>query len=270
MRSARMVSAPSLAIAAALALPLTAVGGLGGAQAHFQELIQSADVLPSGGPVTLDMVFTHPVDGGPVMPMERPVRFGAVINGETVDLSESLEAASIDGTPAWRARHTLEAPGAAVYFVEPAPYWEPAEQAHIVHYTKVVVDGWASGEGWDTLVGLPVEIEPLVRPTGLWTGNLFRGLVRHNGEPVPFAEVEVEFINDGRVAPPNDAFVTQVIKADANGVFEYAMPLDGWWGFAALVEGDETRPAPDGSAAPVELGGLIWVRTTDMSARAAE
>jgi cobalt/nickel transport protein len=112
---------------------------------------------------------------------------------------------------------------------------------------------------------LPVEIEPLVRPTGLWTGNSFRGIVRRNGKPVPFAEVEVEFVNDGSVKAPNDAFVTQVIKADGAGVFSYAMPRAGWWGFAALVTGDKKMKSPDGKDVSVELGGLMWVKTTDMS-----
>ena len=65
--------------------------------------------------------------------------------------------------------------------------------------------------------------------------------------------------------PPNDAFITQVIKADAQGVFAYAMPRAGWWGFAALVEGDEKMKSPDGRDAPVEMGGLIWVKATDMT-----
>ena len=105
----------------------------------------------------------------------------------------------------------------------------------IVHYTKVVIDVLGAEKGWDALVGLPVEIEPLVRPYGLWTGNTFRGIVRYHGKPVPFARVEVEYYNEGRrVKPPRDAFVTQVIKTDPNGVFSYTMPRAGWWGFAAL------------------------------------
>ncbi|MEZ5906759.1 MAG: DUF4198 domain-containing protein [Geminicoccaceae bacterium] len=247
-----------LACAGALALVATP------AAAHFQELIPAADVLPEGGKVTVDLVFTHPVDGGPVMPMEAPVRFGMLRDGELTDLMASLEARPVDGVQAWQATLELPEPGAAVLFVEPQPYWEPAEGKHIIHYTKVVVDSWASGEGWDARVGLPVEIEPLVRPSGVWTGNLFRGIVLADGEPVPFAEIEVEFRNEGRVVPPNDAFVTQVIKADAQGVFAYAMPLEGWWGFAALTEAPYTLPAPDGTEAPVEAGALFWVRATDM------
>ena len=83
---------------------------------------------------------------------------------------------------------------------------------------------------------------------------------------MPFAEVEVEWVNDGSVTPPSDAFVTQVVKAGPDGVFTYALPRAGWWGFAALVEGDQSMKAPDGSEVPVELGGLMWVRAETMGA----
>lgn len=239
------------------------------AAAHFQELLPSADVLPDGGPVTLDLVFTHPMEGGPMMDMKKPKRFGVKADGKVRDLTATLTDAARDGKGAWRATYDLKQPGAAVFFVEPQPYFEPAEGKFIIHYAKVVVDGFASGEGWDAMVGLPVEIEPLARPTGLWTGNVFRGIVRKAGKPVPFAEVEVEYVNDGKVKAPNDAFVTQVIKADKDGVFTYAMPRAGWWGFAALVEADAPMTAPDGKKVPVELGALMWVKATDMVPAAA-
>ena len=234
------------------------------AQAHFLELIPSRDVLVEGGEVQLELTFTHPMETGPAMTLERPARVGARVNGETVDLGPSLETRSVDGVQAWTGEITLREPGAAVIFVAPQPYWEPAEGKFIRHYAKAVVDGWASGEGWDEMIGLPVEIEPLTRPTGFWTGNVFRGIVRRNGEPVPFAEIEVEHRSNGAVAIPNDAFVTQVIKADQNGVFAYAPPRAGWWGFAALTEAADRMTAPDGRSAPIEDGGLFWLKATDM------
>jgi len=234
--------------------------------AHFQEIIPSADVLPEGGEVTVDMVFSHPFDGGPVMEMQRPVRVGVLAGGERTDLTDRLVETPRDGKSAWSFRHDLAEPGAAIFYVEPQPYWEPAEGKYIVHYAKVLVDSYASGEGWDDLVGLPVEIRPLTRPTGVWAGNVFTGVVLRKGEPVPFAEVEVEFINDGSVKPPNDAFVTQVVKADANGTFTYAMPRAGWWGFAALLEGDAPMASPEGDEVPVEEGALVWVKATDIGA----
>ncbi|MBB4120247.1 DUF4198 domain-containing protein [Martelella radicis] len=236
-----------------------ALVGASPAAAHFQEIIPSADVLPDGGPVTVDLVFTHPFEGGPVMNMAVPVAVGVVKNGERTDLLGALEEAPQGDAMAYRLTTDLETPGAAIFYVEPEPYFEPAEGKFITHYAKVVVDSYASGEGWDESVGLPVEIVPLSRPTGLWTGNAFTGVVTRGGKPVPFAEIEVEFINDHGIEAPNDAYITQVIKADANGTFSYAMPVSGWWGFAALIEADAPMTAPDGREVPVEEGALIWV-----------
>jgi cobalt/nickel transport protein len=243
----------------ALAIPIIA-------QAHFQELIPSTEIVTaeSDKRVELQLLFTHPMERGPVMDMGQPTRFGVVGPAGQEDLLASLTAREVEGKQAYAAEYRVKQPGDYVFFVEPAPYWEPAEGVMIVHYTKVVVDAFGAEEGWDAEIGLPVEITPLTRPYGLWTGNLFSGIVKQSGKPVPFAEIEVEWRNDGSVTPPADPFVTQVMKADANGVFNYAMPRAGWWGFAALLEGDAPLQNPAGKEVPVEAGALIWVRTRDM------
>lgn len=236
------------------------------AYAHFQELIPSPPIVTpaTGQTIMFDITFTHPFERGPVMAMDNPVRFGVLADGQTHDLTDRLRRTEIDGKSSYSAAHTVEEPASYVYYLEPAPYWEPAEGVMIVHYTKVVVDAFGAGDGWDALVGFPVEIEPLVPSYALWTGNVFRGIVRKHGDPVPFAEVEVEWRNDGSVTAPADAFVTQVVKADGNGVFGYAVPRAGWWGFAALLTGDQTMKNPDGDDVPVEAGALIWVNAVDM------
>lgn len=238
------------------------------ALAHFQTLIPSEDIVgpETGTTVALDLTFTHPMEWGPVMEMASPKQFGVLAQGEKTDLRAGLKKRPKEGKTAYTASYSIMQPADYVFYVEPAPYWEPAEQKMIIHYTKVVVDGFGAEEGWDSMVGFPVEIEPLVRPYGLWTGNTFRGIVRKNGEPVPFAEIEVEYYNENKVvAIPSDPYVTQVIKADANGTFAYTMPRSGWWSFAALIDGDEKLPSPEtGEPVDVEQGGLIWVRTRDM------
>jgi len=237
------------------------------AYGHFQVLIPSSEIVAGEGDrnISLNILFTHPMEQGPVMEMVRPKQFGVMARGQKKDLLASLTPRKVAGKSAYMASYQLVRPGDHVFYLEPAPYWEPLEGKMIVHYTKVVVNGMGMEEGWDEQVGLPVEIEPLVRPYGLWTGNVFRGIVRKDGKPVPFAEIEVEYYNENRaVSIPADPFVTQVIKADANGVFAYAMPRAGWWSFAALVEGDAPMVNPDGEKVPVELGGLIWVKTRDM------
>ncbi len=251
----RILHGIGLAVGLAATLPAAAL-------AHFQELIPSEDVVSEDSRmVRLEMTFTHPMERGPVMEMGTPVRFGVLSRGKREDLKDRLQKRSLAGKTAFEATYDFKVPGDYVFFLEPAPYWEPAERKWIIHYTKVVVD-FGAGRGWDKLVGLPVEIEPRVRPYGLWTGNSFSGVVRRHGKPVPHAAVEVEWRNDGSVRPPT--FATQVIKADERGVFSYTMPRAGWWGFAALVDGDRHMKGPDGKSAPVELGGVIWVKTMDM------
>ena len=243
----------------------------GVATAHFQALLPSDDILipppqeRTSPTVDLLAIFTHPMEQGPVMEMGPPAQFGVLVAGKKHDLKRLLKARKVGGKTAYVAEYTLKRPGDYVFYLEPAPYWEPAEQKMIIHYTKVVVDAYGAEEGWDAMVGFPVEIEPLVRPYGLWTGNCFRGIVKKGGKPVPFAEIEVEYWNEGgKVKPPADPFITQVIKADANGVFTYVMPRAGWWGFAALVDGDKKMKNPAGKLVDVELGALIWVKTVDM------
>ncbi|AFP30245.1 hypothetical protein MRBBS_1307 [Marinobacter sp. BSs20148] len=181
------------------------------------------------------------------------------------DLMAQLMPNTSNEQRTFQANYTTKRPGDLVFYLEPAPYWEPAEGVMIIHYTKTVVSAFGGTENWQAEVGFPVEITPLARPYGLWTGNLFTGIVKKDDQPVPFAEVEVEWRNDGSVAVPADPFATQVIKAGANGVFSYAMPRGGWWGFAALLEGDSTMENPEGQMVPVETGALIWVRTRDMN-----
>ncbi|MEE4379800.1 MAG: DUF4198 domain-containing protein [Candidatus Competibacteraceae bacterium] len=245
-------------------LLLTATGP---AQAHFLELIPSTDIVTadSGATVTFTIAFTHPMAGGPLMEMAPPAQFGVLLDGQKQELTAQLKAIKIDDKTTYETAYTIKQPADHVFYLEPTRYWEPAESKYITHYTKVIVDGFGAETGWDQLVGFPVEIEPLVRPYGLWTGNTFRGVVKQDGQPVPFAAIEVEYRNEGgRVTIPADPFITQVIKADASGTFSYTMPRAGWWGFAALIDSSAPVQGPGGEDAGHELGALLWVKTVDM------
>jgi len=255
-------------VCAALCLASLFTLSSGDGRAHFLELLPSTDDVDqtSGREVGLALTFTHPFETGPVMQLLQPVSFGVLVGGtERHDLAPLLTAVRRGEGQGFFAAYRVRRPGAHIFHVSPQPYWEPGEGKWIVHYTKVVVPAYGSGEGWAAPVGLPVEIRPLTRPFGLWSGNLFQGIVLQNGVPAPFATVEVELHNApyGLVAP-TDFHVTQVITADGDGVFSYAIPHTGWWGFAALLEAADPRPSPDGAPAPVELGALIWVYAHDI------
>ena len=148
--------------------------------------------------------------------------------------------------------------------MEPAPYWEPSEDLFIIHYTKVIIPAFASEDGWDLPTGLPTEIVPLLRPFGNYAGNSFVGQVLVNGKARGGAEVEVEYYNQGqKLKAPSDYHITQLIKADSNGVFSFSCPQPGWWGFAALSHTDFKLKNTQSEEKDVELGAVLWVYMDD-------
>lgn len=232
------------------------------AGAHFQMVLPDKPLLVQEGSheVGVLLKFTHPFEMQN-MNMEKPAIFSVMSGGETEDLLGTLKQVDIgDGLKGWKTTYKAKRPGDLVFFVEPQPYWEPAEGCFIVHDTKVVVNAFGLEAGWDEPVGLRAEIIPLVRPYGLWAGNVFTGKVLVKGKPIAGAEVEVEYYNsDKKIKAPADPFITQIVKTDDKGIFTYAAPFAGWWGFAALTEAPEKMKSPDGEQVPVELGALIWV-----------
>jgi cobalt/nickel transport protein len=241
------------------------------ARAHFGMLIPSNDSVEQAAEadLTLNVMFAHPFEGVSML-MEQPVQFGVMRDGKTEDLLGTLKRFDVtlysdnNAFKAWQADYKIKRPGVHQFYVEPSPYWEPAEDCYIIHYTKVIVSAFGKDAGWDEEIGLKTEIVPLTRPFGVYAGNVVQGIVKLNGEPVPFSEVEIEYYNeDGRFSAPKEALITQVVKADQNGVFTYGIPKSGWWGFAALNEDDQTIKHGDEDK-PVELGAVLWIKAHEM------
>ena len=197
------------------------------ADAHVQVLVPvgSAGDAQPGAVCELDLRFVqHAAQSGPALPMGQSLQFGVVVNNKKTSLMELLKPKQVGGQPAFTARYTLKEVGAHVFYLQPAPYWDADEQAMVTHYAKVIVNsvaaklptesqmGWENWEGWDTLVGLPVEIEPRVQCTSLWTGSAFTGIVRVKGKPSPNCRVEVEYLNDnGTVKMPDNSYLTHIL-----------------------------------------------------------
>ncbi|SDX83376.1 DUF4198 domain-containing protein [Citreimonas salinaria] len=234
--------------------------------AHYGMIIPSDPMISQedGRSVDLTLSFSHPFEGIG-MDLERPEAFTVTHEGETTDLLDQLTLATVMDHPGYTLEYALDRPGTHVFAMTPQPYWEPEEDAFITHYTKTYVSAYGDDSGWDTELGLKTEIVPLSRPFGLWTGNVFQGVVKLNGIPVAHAEVEVEHYNQAGATAPSDLMVTQTIRADDNGVFTYAVPAPGWWGFAALNSADEPMMR-DGEAKAHELGAVIWVQFEPWSA----
>jgi cobalt/nickel transport protein len=243
--------------------------------AHFGTIIPSDDIVSQDDAKTLNLQikFIHPMELH-YMEMVKPKQFGVVHDAQKISLLNTLQAvkgkspSQTESFTFWTTEYQIRRPGDHTFYVEPTPYWEPAEDLFIVHYTKVCVNAFGLEKGWDEPVGLETEIIPLTRPYGLWTGNLFTGQVLLKGKPAPFVEVEIEYLNESPgnisvVVPPSAPYVTQVVKTDTNGVFSYAMPKDGWWGFSALSEAT-WKLKLDGKEKGVEIGAVYWVHARDM------
>jgi cobalt/nickel transport protein len=232
----------------------------GAALAHFGMVIPSDSMVMPGETrvIRLTCSFSHPME---MIGMElvKPVQFGVFARGTKKSLLEDLKETKVMGQKAWMTDYRITRPGVYTFFMEPTPYWEPAEDCYIIHYTKTIISAFGDEEGWDEPLGLKTEIVPLTRPFGLYSGNVFQGVVMLDGKPVPHAEVEVEYYNkNGKALAPTEYMITQVIKADAAGVFTYAVPRSGWWGFAALNTSDKTINH-EGEDKDVEIGAVLWV-----------
>jgi cobalt/nickel transport protein len=230
--------------------------------AHFGMIIPSDSMVMQreSRTVNIKLSFSHPFEGQG-MELFKPKVFSVSVNGKKNNLLESLKKTKVMGHTSWETNYQVKRPGVYMFYMEPKPYWEPAEDCFIIHYTKTVVTAFGDDEGWGQEIGLKTEIIPLAKPFGLYAGNVFQGIVRLDGKAVPYAEVEVEYYNENRKAKaPTDYMITQTVKADQNGVFTFAVPKSGWWGFAALNQADYKLKLKSGEKKDVEIGAVIWVK----------
>jgi len=258
-----------------VAMIMTGVLCCGLAIAHVQVL---TPIAASGAACTLDIrLVEHASQNGPLLSSGKPVQFGVLVNGKKTDLLAAVQAKESEGKPVFAANYTMTDAGAHVFYLQPAPYWEPAEQVMVTHSAKVIVNscpaklpteshmGWENWEGWDALAGLPVEIEPMVQCTSLWTGSEFVGRVLLKGKPAPYCRVAIEYLNVGGALPiPDNSYLTHILKTNGQGEFSYVPVRAGWWAFTAIPETGETAVNPDGKMVKAELGGVLWVHCVDM------
>ena len=239
----------------ALALTLAAP-----AAAHFGMIIPDRSIIAKDDPksVNLHYLFWHPMENQG-MDLARPLAVGCLFAGQKADLTPSLKEKKVGQRLTWVASLPIRKPADYIFYMDPAPYWEPAEDKFIIHHAKTVVSALGAQEGWDQPVGQRVEIIPLTRPYGLYAGNSFTGRVLMKGQPLANCRVEIEFYNlDGKRKPPAEAYTAQVVKTDAAGQFTWTFPWAGWWGLAALTEDDQPMKK-DGQDKKVEVGGVLWL-----------
>ena len=255
------------------------------ASAHFM-VVYTPEIALEKVEKDLDMriVFTHPAEAGHTMDMGGVQDFYVVFQRgdnepKRVDMKQYLKditwknpESSGKAFSALIPRKEMRSMGDYTFVLVPGYYLEEEEDVYMQQITKLVVNVGGIPGNWSEPVGLPCEIVPLIKPYGVWTGNVFRAQVLSNGKPVPGAEVEVEYMSHmpdlkknsmpskSSVNYPHDAFVTQTIIADDQGYITYGIPKAGWWGFAALGVGPKTEH----NGKEFSQDAVIWVKAVDM------
>ncbi|MDH3421064.1 MAG: DUF4198 domain-containing protein [Gammaproteobacteria bacterium] len=257
------------------------------ADAHFQLLYTPEAALQESRQIPLALVFSHPFNNGYTMDMGEPEAFyvisqrGSEAERNVTDLAEYLEPVTWAGVDTQAAAYVAHPPrrvtrslGDYTYVLRPAPFYESQEDKYIQQITKTVINVGGLPGSWYEPVGLPVEIVPLDKPYANWVGGVFRAVVVANGQPVPHAEVEIEYLNhepqieqlqfdpNGKVAAPQDSFITLSIRADAQGQIVIGLPKAGWWGICALDLDDGLEY----QGKELSLDAVLWVKATEMTA----
>jgi len=255
------------------------------ALAHFQMLYVEESALERGASVPMGLVFTHPFAGGPTMAMGQPRAFrvisqrGDAAQPVTSDLKQYLQPIQWQGVgnqaAAYQAvipREVMRSLGDYVFLLEPEPYLEKEEDKYIQQFTKLIMNVGGVPGNWSELQGMPAEIQPLNKPYANWVGGVFRGVVLSEGKPVPFAEIEIEYVNHApdltgkafatkaNVTAPHPAYGNMSIRADAQGVFAIGLPRAGWWGVCALHVG----PVKQYLNKPLSQDAVLWIQAKDM------
>ncbi len=272
----RKVLLASLAFAGALMLAAPA-------NAHFMMAYTPETYLPQAKETDWRFVFTHPTEAGSVMDMGGVQEFYAVSKkGDDVvktDMKKYLKditwANPGSKAPAFSAKipnKEIRSMGDYIFVLVPGFYLEKEEDIYMQQITKAIINVAGAPTNWNEPVGLKTEIVPLIKPYALWTGNVFRGQVLSSGKPVANAEVEVEYMSNmpnlktnsmpekSSVDYKNPSLVTQTIFTDANGIFSFGLPKAGWWGFAALGVGPDTKY----KGKDLSQDAVIWVQAVDI------
>jgi len=251
-----------------LGLCLALVLALAGVSfAHFGMIMPDKSMVMQGDKpeVEVTLAFCHPFEQNG-MDWARPKKFGVRVGKTDVDLTNTLQEIKVLDALAWKGVYAIKKPGVYTFYVDPQPYWEEKENQYIIHQTKTYVAALGYEDDWDQEVGLKAEIIPLTRPFAIYTGEVFRGIAKFNGKPVPDVDVEAEWWNAGKkVEPPNEYFNTLKVKTDKNGVFAFAFPKAGWWGFSAIND-EKLSMVHDGKRVNAETAGVLWVQVTDWPA----
>jgi len=245
------------------------------AMAHYQMMYTEETALEMAKKVNFNIVFTHPFSGAYTMNMSGVEEFYVLNKKKTKDLKKDLQEVVYkdihnDGKGyvlSYKARRM----GDHLFVLKPTPYYDETTKSYIQQITKTIINVAGIPTVWDKELGLKAEIVPLTKPYAIWKGSSFTGIVKSNGKVVPYAKVDVKYLNRDidtktntlgkpQIKASQDAFVNMVIKANKDGEFTFALPKKGFWGFKASNIGVDKEY----KGKKLSQDAVLWIQTKEM------
>jgi cobalt/nickel transport protein len=230
---------------------------------HYTMLLPAEPAAQKGDKVEFVYQWGHPFehelfDAAP--PQELAV---LLPDGSSQDLLRSLEKIKKPGADdkpvtAYRFRFTPQQRGDHVFFLTTPPVWLDDTKEFVQDLVRVTLHVQTQNN-WDADPGDGFRLLPVTRPYGLLPSMVFQGqIVKERDDRSVSPHIEIERYNPAPPAEvPADAFVTFRTRVDPNGVFTFAFPEAGWWGFTA--ERDAGTHARNGRDYPLRQRLTMWV-----------
>jgi len=253
--------------------------------AHFQMLYTPELALEKGQSIQVKQVFTHPFEDKYTLNMGKQHdkkefkevdEFYVINRKKKTDLKKSLKAISFKGNvnsgQAYSLKYKARKMGDHIMVLKAAPFYEENQDIYIQQIVKTIVNVAAAPTNWDSDLNLDAEIIPLVKPYAIWEGSNFTGIVKAQGKAIPYAKVDITYLNrdininnnsmgKDKIKAPNKVFITLSIKANKNGEFNFTIPKAGFWGFAA----QDLNKNKTYKGKKLKQDALIWVQAKAMS-----
>ncbi|KAF0193102.1 MAG: Nickel transport complex NikM subunit transmembrane [Gammaproteobacteria bacterium] len=179
---------------------------------------------------------------------------GYTFDGMTMELTDKLRKAG----PVYRLDYTSQRVGDTwVVFHIPQAWtdhdrgWSETTVRTLIHH--------GLARGWETPLGLPLEIVPLNQPYGILAGDSARLQLLANGKPLADTNIYAEkYFRPPLQEPyPPDEIITRTVRTDATGVAAVTLHSPGWWVLFATHETGEQQK--DGKSGPTIVQDAVWV-----------
>lgn len=179
---------------------------------------------------------------------------GYTFDGVTLELSDKLRKAG----PVYRLDYQSSRVGDTWIVFHLPRAWTDHDRAWSETTVRTLVHHGLA-RGWETPLGLPLEIVPLNQPYGMIAGDTVRMQLLASGKPLPATKIFAEkYYRPPMKEPfPPDELITRTVRTDNDGVAAITLHSPGWWVlFVAHETGELNR---DGKAGPTVLQDAVWV-----------